>query len=340
MSELKFPCPACGQKIACDSALAGTDTTCPNCKALIGVPGEFTASAGAFAPPSLPPSGADQSTAPAATSGVQSGIPSVQRTSGLAIASLVCSLSSPVTCVGWLPGVICGHLAKSRIQRNPALKGIGLATAGLTIGYLILLIETASGGFYAWKISSAVKQGYDNARNEMATNPIVVVQTHPQTPEARPPTPAQSAAPASANPVDTSGWTTDLDQMTFPNHPVAGELRGYDFKYRNAVLRPGGLRITGAKRMFLDIRGLGDAIEGKSFEVNTTDEGKTNPRVQMTWSEGDTSPTVVFAKGYAMKLQFDQAVNGVAPGRIYLCFPDDSKSWVAGTIKVRLPRQK
>jgi hypothetical protein len=41
-------------------------------------------------------------------------------------------------------GIICGHLALSRIKTNPELEGHGLAMAGLIIGYV------AVGGWLAW----------------------------------------------------------------------------------------------------------------------------------------------------------------------------------------------
>lgn len=62
--------------------------------------------------------------------------PQPQRTSGVAIASLVTSLLG----IG-LAGVICGHIALSQIKRSAgALGGKGLAIAGLVIGYVGVLI--------------------------------------------------------------------------------------------------------------------------------------------------------------------------------------------------------
>ena len=132
MSEYKFSCPACGQNILCDTTQVGTQIACPGCNATIAVPKETAGTADVSTRTDIPPAlpGNIATTA--------------QRTSGLAIASLVCSLSSLITCVGWLPGIICGHLAKSRIRRNPSLKGSGLATAGLIIGYLILMLEVGT----------------------------------------------------------------------------------------------------------------------------------------------------------------------------------------------------
>jgi hypothetical protein len=71
------------------------------------------------------------------------GNPPQPKTSALAIWSLVLGILGLVLlliCVGPLfaiPGVICGHLAYSRVKRsNGTLTGDGMALAGLIIGYI------------------------------------------------------------------------------------------------------------------------------------------------------------------------------------------------------------
>ena len=61
----------------------------------------------------------------------------VVKTEPLAIWSFVLSLLSLVCCgfILGIPGVVCGHLALSKLQKEPQLQGKGLATAGLVIGY-------------------------------------------------------------------------------------------------------------------------------------------------------------------------------------------------------------
>jgi hypothetical protein len=185
-----------------------------------------------------------------------------QRNSRLAIASLVCSLLSLITCVGWLPGIICGHLAKSRIRRNPSLKGSGLATAGLIIGYLILMIEVGTAAVRIWSFSAAVKQGYENVRQDLATNNIIVTQTQsttvsndnkpmePVKPETVPTRTCKSKPP---NP----GWTSDLSKASFPDHPASGKLHGIDFAVKTASFKNGDLKIRAGNGMLLDIFRLG-----------------------------------------------------------------------------------
>jgi len=328
MSEFKFSCPACHRDILCDATSAGMQITCPLCNTTITVPKETTAI--------------------------------TQRTSGLAIASLVCSLSSLVTCIGWLPGIICGHMAKSRIRRNPLLKGTGLATAGLVIGYLILISEVGSTAFYMWRISVAVKQGFENARQNLATNNFVVVQTQSPTvsnnnqqmepiptgtvvtnkPPAESIKPATVAAPSPPIEPRQSGWTSDISRVSFPDHPVSGKLHGMDFAVTVATFRNGDLRIRSADGTQLDVYRLGASVEGHNYEIQPDDDDPANPRVKMTWNEGGAIETATFNKGYGMKLQFAQAINRRVSGKIYLCFPDDAKSCVAGTFEVRLPQNR
>lgn len=64
-----------------------------------------------------------------------------QQVSGLAIASLVLScLSVFLGPFGCVPGIICGHLARIQIQTHRDVTGAGIATAGLIIGYIFLVL--------------------------------------------------------------------------------------------------------------------------------------------------------------------------------------------------------
>ena len=337
MSEFKFSCPACGQNILCDTTQVGTQIACPGCKATIAVPKETAGTADVSTQPGIPPAlpGNIATTA--------------QRTSGLAIASLVCSLSSLITCIGWLPGIICGHMARSRLRRNPSLKGNGLATAGLVIGYLILLLEAGTAAVQMWRISTAVKHGFDNVQQSLATNQIIVTQTQSTTfsNDNKPVAPAkESAGPATVAAVNPpivpgqSGWTSDISKASFPGHPVSGKLHGLDFAVKTASFRNGDLKIRSADGLQLDVYRLGDSIEGRNYEIQSVDDYPASPRVKITWTEGDVVQTATFNKGYGMKLQFDPAINRTVSGKIYLCFPDDVKSCVAGTFEVKLPKPK
>lgn len=152
MSDFKFLCPECGQKILCDSSLSGAQITCPGCQKTITIP-----SAPAAAPT---PAIAAAALAPVAAGGVAAATaapppprraappltqplprpapaPAAEKTrhSALAIASLLCSVFIPL---GFIPGLICGHMAKERLRKNVFLDGETLANAGLAISYSVL----------------------------------------------------------------------------------------------------------------------------------------------------------------------------------------------------------
>ncbi len=58
---------------------------------------------------------------------------------GLAVFALVLSclafLLGPLTAI---PGLICGHIAAAACRRDPDLRGRGMATAALIIGYVVI----------------------------------------------------------------------------------------------------------------------------------------------------------------------------------------------------------
>lgn len=340
MSEFKFSCPACGQNVLCDTAHAGTEIACPTCHAAIVVPQET-------AQPAVAPVPADGTPPPWTGYNTTGTVQTAQRTSGLAIASLVCSLSSLVTCVGWLPGIICGHLAKSRIRQNSGLKGQGLATAGLIIGYLILMLEAGTVGIKMWRLSAAMKEGYESVRSDLATNQIILTTNQFATISNtnQPMDSAGTGAVVAGNlPAEAgnsgSEWTADINSASFPDHPVSGKFHGMDFTFKTALFRNGTLKISSAEGMVLEIFRLGTSIANQDYEVQPADDGGDIQHVKMTWNEGDVIQSATFNKGYGMKLHFDQVQNRKVAAKIYLCFPDDSKSYVVGSFEVRLAKPK
>ena len=70
----------------------------------------------------------------------------VGKRKGLAIASLVCAIIGGWASTATIPAVICGHLALSRMKKNPqAYGGKGIAIAGLILGYLGLGLAMLTG---------------------------------------------------------------------------------------------------------------------------------------------------------------------------------------------------
>jgi hypothetical protein len=154
MSEFKFLCPECGQKILGDGAYSGKQIVCPACQKNITVP---VVTAAPAAPPvtarvptgSVPPP-LPRTSQTAARSGSSPPVAARRpqqtpdRFSGLARASLICSVFVPL---GAIPGIICGHMAKARMRRDIFLVGEKMANAGLLISYCVLMATLALAGF-------------------------------------------------------------------------------------------------------------------------------------------------------------------------------------------------
>src|SRR5438477_2476331 len=111
MSEFRFPCPECGQKILGDTTYAGIQINCPTCQKSIVIPAPSPALEAAVAGKSTPatpaPAGAAAKTTPPSVAPAAS--PKPGGLSGLAVASLMCSVFIPL---GFVPGLICGHMAR------------------------------------------------------------------------------------------------------------------------------------------------------------------------------------------------------------------------------------
>jgi hypothetical protein len=78
-----------------------------------------------------------------------------------------------------------------------------------------------------------------------------------------------------------------------------------------------------------------EELANKSAEVKPTDG--VAPRIVLRWLEAKRESTTI-RSGYAMKVEFGPVANGVIPGKIFLCLPDESKSWVAGTFRAEIKK--
>jgi len=65
-----------------------------------------------------------------------------QQTSPLAIASMVCGMVALVLGPLAILAIVFGHIARGQVRRTGE-GGRGMATAGLMVGYLVLVVGTA-----------------------------------------------------------------------------------------------------------------------------------------------------------------------------------------------------
>lgn len=322
--QIKFSCLSCGQHIECDVTETGRLMLCPSCGANLTVPHVMSESP---VPPVLDP----EETSTGRPAPVRQVSP---RTSGLAVASLVCSLLSPLVCFSCLAGIICGHLARRAIRRNPMLAGKGVATAGLIISYAALILLSAFAAFI-FNRAAHVKAEVESVQQQLlSTNRLEIPSAHSQSP-------VDSNETQQAQPIGTgTGWTLDVKDATIPSESVSGEIHGADFQLKRALFRNGNLRFVSSDGPeFLMIHSLGDSIENKSLEFQTA-SGNDAPKIEIGWKDGDENKTETFQEGYAMELKVAAAKGRRISGRIYLSLPDDSKSYIAGTFTVVLPRPK
>ncbi|MBI3464117.1 MAG: hypothetical protein HY000_13830 [Planctomycetes bacterium] len=138
-------------------------------------------------------------------------------------------------------------------------------------------------------------------------------------------------------------WTMDLSKMRIPDAPATGRIHGEDFTAEQAELEGGILTLREGKdffpekavKLFLFLK-EGESVEGKTFRV-TGKERFRSPHVHVQWraKKGEGVPeTETVMDNYAMVLEFGKIKDSRLPGRIYLCLPNTTKSFVAGTFVV------
>src|SRR5262245_58026589 len=265
MSELKFSCPDCGQKISCDADYAGRQFPCPQCQKTLTVPSAVAAGAGvaaaALAPAPAPaPAAAAWTPAPKpitqpaprpvrppepVTSSAKAAGPAeaTGKYSALAIASLLCSV---VAFVGTIPAIIFAHMAKTRMRRDPTLKGEGMAHAGLIIGRCFLgvaLVSVAAIGLVYWHFK-----------------PIQVVRETPQSLAELKPRIVDEVTPGPSGNEDSHG-VEGIEMITgpFSKEFWRSAVRGGSFSYDMKVLPD--------KPVSLNCRYWGGEQAGRTFDI-------------------------------------------------------------------------
>jgi len=154
----------------------------------------------------------------------------------------------------------------------------------------------------------------------------------------------QPTAPLVLNtnyPVPTNiSWTLELTNAVFPDTPAAGRIHGSGFFCEKAVLRGGQLILAQGKTLGLAVHLFarqGEELSGKIVEI--TPDRPRAPKVVLRWKDQQQeSATESTNHGYLLKLAFGQATNSRMPGQIYLCLPDEPKSFVAGTFDAQITK--
>jgi DNA-directed RNA polymerase subunit RPC12/RpoP len=148
--------------------------------------------------------------------------------------------------------------------------------------------------------------------------------------------------PAQPGPVNTN-WTLNLANAPFPDGTAGGRVHGSDFVCERAILEGRNLALRQGQGwppplgvvVILPPRPGGD-WSGQTVEI-APDQPPPIPRVILRWRDGQQQPAKEEIRGgYALKVAFGQAVNGRITGKIYLCVPDEAKSFVAGNFDAEI----
>jgi hypothetical protein len=137
--------------------------------------------------------------------------PAGGKTSGLAIASMVCGIVGLFCGLLSIAAIVLGHLSRAEIKKNPSLQGSGFALTGLILGYVWLPIYICIFVFY---FLVALGQQVKTVQNEMQPQSVQSTTNSDQTTNA-----ADQSIPVTTNSPDqstnsTPATTNSPDQST------------------------------------------------------------------------------------------------------------------------------
>jgi DNA-directed RNA polymerase subunit RPC12/RpoP len=138
-------------------------------------------------------------------------------------------------------------------------------------------------------------------------------------------------------------WILNLTNATFPTAVAAGRIHGTNFTCDMAVLQGGTLTLragnVGGPYLGLNIFFTVQRSEDLAgIQLNITTNSPFAPRIGLRWADNKQQAGEAILSDYAMKLDFGKVSGGRIPGKIYICLPDEAKSYVAGTFQAEIRR--
>jgi hypothetical protein len=206
----------------------------------------------------------------------------VPRTPAIAIWSLILAVLS-FTC-GWLftsiPAVICGHIARSKIRRSgDALGGKGIATAGLILGYIALVLGIMGIPLLVSMIQSERErlQRLSIERNEIASDDGKIRVTVPGTWTKLPELNKQASLQVGNKSKEVyliviTDTKTDLDNDTLEKHHQQTRERMLKKMKNASATQPVSLTIGGHPALQDELTGTENGIS-VVFLHTTVDDG-------------------------------------------------------------------
>lgn len=310
MNGTNIACPYCGHIISPAVPRQENVVICPGCHKALLDPSAPRSSPPFQAPPATPFRAPPHLSQPAL------------QTNGLAIASLALSVGSLIVPFAWIPGIICGHIARGQIRRNPAMGGKGIALAGILAGYGMMVLYIVVVG---------------------AIMAFIAVQHAQQRQNFRPGGPPPMARPFNSNPQPTErgviGPGPASLKVDVANNPVSGSIEGTPFQITSAKLSRQGGTLTmrqdplGQDLIIFLFPRPGESLAGKQWNLplnSAVDGGASKPHVHFGWREGNASKRRAVSDGYELQLQLGPQNGDEIPGRITLRIPGEPGTSVKG----------
>jgi DNA-directed RNA polymerase subunit RPC12/RpoP len=154
-------------------------------------------------------------------------------------------------------------------------------------------------------------------------------------------------APVVAPPASDTNWMLNLAAAVIPGSMAAGRIHGQDFIVERAILQNGTLTLRTGRGgpvesgVIINFGGAPpESLAGQSLNITTNADKAAG--VMLRWKDGDQQSKAAITNGYALRLVFGPLSGNHLPGKIYLCAPDETKSYIAGTFNadIRRPRPK
>jgi hypothetical protein len=169
----------------------------------------------------------------------------------------------------------------------------------------------------------------------------------PIVPAAAPRLPSLPVVAVPANlplPAGTNYWTPNVDAVGTPEIPAGGKVHGKFFTGQKMVLNADGLTIRTATfppeagiTIYLRPNPI-ESFFGKSIAFGADTPGA--PMVLLRWKDAQGQAAQQAETGYAMRIEFGQPAGNYISGKIYLCTPDEMKSYVVGRFNAEIVKPK
>lgn len=336
MSEFKFSCPQCGQKMVGEDQYVGTSIHCPSCQGEIVVPQRMQpVSAGRIqvravggaashvAPPPPPPTPVAPMRHPYAKDPAADNSKAKMIITVVAICLVVLA---PIILFVAFPEQVNALENKFGFAGKKADPDAGGGQLGhIADLYSVLDATDPEKGYAEYAKEKEQREAAERAEEE-----------------------AQKAADlAEANaPLGEVSWNMSPGEESVPTGKPHGSISGTNFvadimrvdRQANQyllTLRQGTNAVPDCEiQIFLQLKPE-EEIEGKIWTILPTQKSGA-PRIIKKWKANPKFAPLqkVYAGSYAMRLEFGESVRRKIPVTIYVALPDAEKSFVGGHFKV------